>query len=127
MLEETINNLINTKRKRILQKMQKRIEEMSPEWWSQKWAKTFEMMYYYQDKPDHEVRHKVAVLQMERLSDIYEGYKKIVQNAENDLSFDIDNALQTLKNKVALYDEELAKWRKQLGHYEGSEKYLMRE
>ncbi len=127
MLEETINHIIHTKRERILQKMQKRIDEMPDEYWKQKWDKAFEMMYYYQGKPDEQARHKVIVLHIERLSEIDKGYRNIIKNAQKDTNFDVENALEILKGKIAACEEELQQWRRQLGTYQGSEKYLLRE
>lgn len=65
----------------------------------------------------------MIALKIERMEDIYHGYKEILQQAKADAAFDVFFALEELKKKIAVYDKELEKWRKEFHWYKGSEKY----
>ena len=126
-LQETVNHIVNDKREKRINQIQKRLEEMSDKWWSEQWEKTYEIMEYYYRKTDEQARHKIVALKMERMEEIYRGYQQILQQAKNDITFDMFHALENLKKQVATYDDELEKWRKKLHRYEGSEKYDLRK
>lgn len=125
MLAETVNNIINTNRERKLKKIQKRIDEMSEQWWNQYWKRVYEMTEYYSSKPDKKAREKVISLEAQRIFDIYEGYRNILKQSQN-IDFDIDIALEELKSKIAVYDNDIEKWKKSFCYYKGCEKYKFR-
>lgn len=125
-LQQTINAIVNDKRSKKIKQIQQRFDEMSEQWFHKQWQKTFEIMDYYYKKSDEYARQKVAALEMEKLSEVWNGYKKILEQSKSDSDFDVFEALKQLKKILAKYDEELKKWRKQFHTYEGSEKYHLR-
>ena len=125
-LLEVVNDIVNDKRNKKIEQIQQRFDEMSDKWFHQKWQKTFEIMDYYYKKSDEYARQKVAALEMERLTDIWHGYKNILEQSKVDADFDVFAALEELKKSIAKYDTEKRKWQKQFHRYEGSEKYYLR-
>ena len=125
-LQQTINAIVNDKRSKKIEQIQQRFDEMSEQWFHKQWQKTFEIMDYYYKKSDEYARQKVAALEMEKLSDIWYGYKNILEQSKSDSDFDVFVALKELKKNIAEYDKEKQKWQKQFHTYEGSEKYHLR-
>ena len=104
-LQQTINAIVNDKRSKKIEQIQQRFDEMSEQWFHKQWQKIFEIMDYYYKKSDEYARQKVAALEMEKLSDIWYGYKNILEQSKSDSDFDVFVALKELKKNNSGYAE----------------------